>query len=128
MYRWADHTAELELHVEAATPEEVFAEAARALGELVGAGPGEPVEHVVQLTAQDLATLLVDFLDELVYLSETKAFVPENADIALDGTQLRAALRGRHAETSPLVKAVTYHGLVFARQDGVWNARVILDV
>lgn len=129
-WRWVDHTAELELHVEAPTAERVFAEAAAALGELL-AGPedGEPASHELELASRDLPTLLADWLEELVELADVEDFVPERVTaLALDGPTLRATVEGHRGEARPLVKAVTYHGLGLEHKTGVWRARVVLDV
>lgn len=45
-YRWVDHTAELELSIEARSAEGVFADALRALAELLaGDAAGAAVRH-----------------------------------------------------------------------------------
>lgn len=129
-YRWADHTAEVELHIEAESLEEVFADALAAFAELVGdSAGGEAVHRDVEVSAQDLPTLLADWLGELLYLAETEGLVPERArSFELTGTTLRATVEGRRGEPSPIAKAVTYHGLELVEQNGVWRARVVLDV
>ena len=130
MYEWVEHTAEVELHVAAESREAVFAEALAAFAELVSRDDrGERVEHEVTAEAQDDATLLAAWLDELVFLAETEDFVPERLErLQLDGTRLRAVVAGHRGRPAHLVKAVTYHGLEFARNGGVWRAKVVLDV
>jgi SHS2 domain-containing protein len=127
-YRWVDHTAELELHVEAPSPTLVLQEAMAALAELYNGATGEPETHELALEARDLASLLAEWLEELVYLAETRGFVAEQAEIVLRNTSLRAAVQGRRGEPRPLVKGVTYHGLELHRRNGGWQARVVLDV
>jgi SHS2 domain-containing protein len=129
-YEWRDHTAEVELAVEASTPEAVFADAADAFGRLVEREEGgERERRRVELSAADLGALLVDWLEELIYLADRDSFVPDRTDdLELRGTTLSAEVSGRRAALSPLVKAATYHRLEF-RQDGdAWLARVVLDV
>jgi SHS2 domain-containing protein len=130
VYRWVEHTAELELHIEAATPREVFADALAAFAELVDDGAnGETAVHELWLTAPDRASLLVQWLEELIYLAETEQFVPRGVTFLDVGeTELRARVDGIVGSPRPLVKAVTYHGLEFARRDGSWRARLVLDV
>jgi SHS2 domain-containing protein len=130
MYEWIDHTAEVELHVEAESREEIFAEALAAFAELVGReDEGERVEHEVTAEAQDDATLLAEWLGELVFLAETDDFVPERLErLELDGTRLRAVVAGHRGRPAHLVKAVTYHGLELAHDGSIWRARVVLDV
>jgi SHS2 domain-containing protein len=130
MYRWVDHTAEVELHVEAESREAVFAETLTAFAELVSRdGDGEPAEHDVAVEAHDEAGLLVAWLEELVFLAETEDFVPERAArMELSDRRLAALVTGHRASPAHLVKAVTYHGLEFAQREGKWRAQVVLDV
>jgi SHS2 domain-containing protein len=130
MHEWRSHTAEIELWIEAATREQVFVEAATALAELVSLDrEGVEERRELALAASDPAALLVDWLEELIFLADTDGFVPERVDdLQLADTTLRATLVGRRGRIEPLVKAATYHGLDFAQADGVWHARVVLDV
>ncbi|TMK71079.1 MAG: archease [Actinobacteria bacterium] len=130
MYEWRSHTAEIELAVDAGSPEEVFVEAVHALAELISLGrDAEPQSNRVAIEAADLGALLVEWLEELIVLADTESFVPERVDdLRIDETSLTATLVGRGGPIDPLVKAATYHGLRFARDDGVWQARVVLDV
>jgi SHS2 domain-containing protein len=131
MYRWVEHTGEVELEVDAVTEEEVFADAARALGELLGAAEPseEPARRTVKARAPDRATQLAAWLDELVFLAEVEGFVPERvAAVELGGDHVTASVEGRVGSPAHLVKAVTYHGLSFARAGDGWRASVVLDV
>ena len=128
-HRWVDHTGELELEVETETEADVFREAALALADVLAEGPrGGPVRREVELAASDRATLLADWLGELVYLSETSGLLPEEVSVELRERTLRATLRGRTATPRHLVKGVTYHGLELGRGQVAWRAKVVLDV
>lgn len=130
MYRWLEHTSEIELVVEDESPRAVFTEALVALGEvLADATGGEPVKHDVSVDAPDRAALLAAWLDELVYLAETDGFIPERVvRMRLERRRLEATVGGRRSVPRNLVKAVTYHRLEMERADGGWRARVVLDV
>jgi SHS2 domain-containing protein len=130
VYEWIDHTAELELHLEAESREALFAEALAAFAELVARNEGgERVEHEITAEARDDATLLAEWLGELVFLAETADFVPERVErLELAGTHLSAHVTGRRGRPAHLVKAVTYHGLELARHGEAWRAKVVLDV
>jgi len=128
-YEWRDHTSEVELFVSAPTPADVFREATDAFGRYVELDPGgEPSTRRVEFSGRDYATLLVALLEELIYLADTDGFVPDQSAISLSGNVLRAELIGRRTEIQPIVKAATYHDLEFSKTDGLWEARVILDV
>ncbi len=128
MYRFVEHTAELEVEFEADSAEGVLEEALRAFGELAGPAHGKPVEWPVDLEATDLPALLAVWLDELVFLAETEGLVPESADVSVSGMHVTGVVHGRRGRPRPLVKAVTLHRLRFGRRDGAWRGRVVLDV
>jgi SHS2 domain-containing protein len=130
MHRWVEHTAELELELQAPTEEALFADALAAFAELVGRdGSGDPVAHEVRASAADRAALLVEWLGELVFLAETEDFVPERvAMLELRNGELQATVEGRRGQPAHLVKSVTYHGLELGRDQTGWRARVVLDV
>jgi SHS2 domain-containing protein len=130
-YSWVDHTAELELWIEAETPKQVFEDALAAFAELVDGnnGDGDPVTHQLWLTAADRPALLARWLEELVFLADTEQFVPRGVSSLEVGKQeLRARVEGFQGAPRPLVKGVTYHGLELARREGAWRARLVLDV
>ena len=133
MYRFVDHTAELELELEAESAEGVLGEALRAFAELVTEdddrdADGEAVERPVDVAAADLPGLLAAWLDELLYLADAEQLVPESADVSVSGSRATGLVRARRGEPRPLVKAVTLHRLRFRSENGVWRARVVLDV
>lgn len=130
MFRWVDHTAELELEIEAPSEDAVFEDALAAFAELAGDADGPSVTREVEVEAPDRALLLVEWLSELVYLSETEELVAERlSSLDLAGTRLRATVEGRRGEPRHLVKAVTLHRLELRRDAKVgWRARVVLDV
>ena len=128
MYRFVEHTAELEVELEADSPEGVLEEARRAFEELAGKGAGEVVELSIDVDAGDLPSLLAAWLDELVFMADVEGVVAESADVVLEGRRLTGIVRGRRGEPRPIVKAVTLHRLRFRPEDGVWRGRVVLDV
>jgi SHS2 domain-containing protein len=148
MYRWVDHTAELELRLEAETQEAVFEDALAALRELLvermAEAPGERARRELHASSPDRATLLAEWLSELVYLVETEGFVPERVDrisitpspsrtppresLANRAYDLDASVTGTIGSPPHLVKAVTYHRLEMTERDGEWRATVVLDV
>jgi SHS2 domain-containing protein len=132
VYRWVEHTGELELWVEDRSVEAVFEEALVALGELMARaeGPGgEPAKREVATSAPDRAALLAEWLNELIYLAETDGFVPERSErMTIAGSTLSATIAGRLGDPTPLVKAATYHGLELREEAGQYSAKVVLDV
>lgn len=141
MYRWAEHTSELELRLEAGSEEGVLAEAVAALGELLtgeddrGEGGGASAAKTVELDveAPDAEALLASWAEEIVYLAESRSLIPLGAEgIELGGEERRRTASGRLSaragEPRPLVKAVTYHRLRFEHDGEGWQGRLVLDV
>ena len=80
MHRWVEHTGELELALEAPEEAELFADALVALNELLADSlNGPPERREIVLHSPERATLLGDWLGELVFLGETKDFVPSGS-------------------------------------------------
>jgi SHS2 domain-containing protein len=133
VYRWVDHTSEVELEIEAAGEREVFEEAARALAELLGLDATDVSDSIterrVAARATDRPALLAAWIDELAFLAESEGFVATRVvGLELEPAGLHATVAGVIDEPPPLVKAVTYHRLAFERAGGRYVARVILDV
>jgi SHS2 domain-containing protein len=131
MYRWVDHTGELELEIGAESEEGTLREAVAALRELLSedAELGEPLVLDVSLSAPDRPGLLADWLTELVFLAETEGFVPQDVrSLELEGNRVTAQVEGHRGDPRHLVKAVTLHRLAFEPVDGGWRATVVLDV
>jgi len=138
VYRWVEHTAELELELEAVTEREVLADALSAIGELLEdeeqspgckAAPAPLERRALHAGARDRPALLAAWLEELLFLAESEGFIPlQIADLSIDADCLRATVVGRMGAPRALVKAVTYHRLEFEPTDGGYRARVVFDV
>jgi SHS2 domain-containing protein len=130
VYRWVEHTGELEMEIKAPDEATVFADAVAALHELLADGPrGAAESRELAVEATDRAVLLAEFLTELLFRVETEDFVPFGlSSFELEDRHLRATVDGYRGRPPHLVKAVTYHGLGFERVNGGWRASVVLDV
>jgi SHS2 domain-containing protein len=130
MHEWREHTGELELHLTAGTPDELFGEASLAIADVLGEGAGgEAVQRRVDVTAPDPAALLAEWLGELVWLAEREGLIPERVtELTVGDGAAHGTLAMRRGRSRDLVKAVTYHGLECARHDDGWRASVVFDV
>jgi SHS2 domain-containing protein len=130
VYRWVDHTAEVELAIDGPDERGVFEDALLALAELLGfasARGGE--QRTVVVEAPDRPALLATWLEELVFLAESQGFVATGLQsLQVHDRRLEAIVNGLLDEPPPLVKAVTYHGLTFEPRDDGYFASVVLDV
>jgi SHS2 domain-containing protein len=127
------HTAEVMLRLRATTLADLLAEAGRALGRLelgepVPPAAGEP--RLIEVQSPDREALLVDWLNELVYLAETERWVPVEFEmVTANDTTARAWARGVVTDEAPArVKAATFHGLKVVAGPQGFEADVVLDV
>lgn len=131
-----EHPADIGFTVRAATLPALFAEAARALYAVaLEPAPIAARESLaVELESDDLPSLLVDFLAELLYLLDAGHFVAERAEVRMTGTAaLHAILHGEARDPARhpwrlIVKAVTYHRLEVQQVADEWQATVYLDI
>jgi SHS2 domain-containing protein len=129
MYRWVEHTAEVELAIDAATEREVLADALAALGELLGVEDNGDERRNVAVRAPDRPALLAGWLEELAFLAEVEGFEATVLEtLELGAGSLEATVAGRLGDPPPLVKGVTYHGLAFQPAGSGYRASVVLDV
>lgn len=132
-HRWVAHTSEVQLQIEAESLGDLAAEAGRALGLLllrgVPADPSGPV-RTLEVTSVDREALLVDWLNEILFVAETARWVPVEFEVLeSSNTHLKATALGVQVEDAPsIVKAATFHGLKVEEADGGWQAEVIFDV
>jgi len=130
-----EHTADVALKVRAKTLPGLFLWAARGLVRLLFEGPLPPPEGRAQvsLAAPDAETLLVRFLNELIYLVQTKGLVPVGMRLRLSDCQLEAELFvvpfERVAERFlGEIKSATFHGLKIEVGKEGYVAQVVFDV
>jgi SHS2 domain-containing protein len=131
-----EHEADVGLLVRGRDGPELFAEAGRALFDLVCDLSAVEERKTWSLAgeAESTETLLVDWLNDLVYLFEGERAVCGRFEFtSWAATAYRAEALGepvdpvRHAPRD-LVKAATYHGLAVRQNEGGFEATVILDV
>ena len=129
--RTEEHVGEWKMTFRADTLEELFAEAARVVSHSCGTTRGAPGEwEAVSLAARDNASLLADWMNDLLGRSEVNARAYEDVRrLRIGDGRLEGEVRGRPVTEwrSPL-KAATYHGLSVERQGDRWRAVVLLDV
>lgn len=128
-----DHTADAGIRAYGRTPSEIFESAAAGMFALIAdLDRVKPVgEEEIRLAAEDLPSLLVAWLSELLFLHETQNLLFVKFKVRVRGTKLDARAWGeridkkRH-ELKLAIKAVTYHRLSVDVENGV--AEVIFDV
>ena len=130
-----DHTADVGIIAHGADINQAFANAARALFSLITEldNVAEVLHRDIEVTAPDIESLLVEWLNELIYLFDTENILFKRFDITrLSHTQLKARNYGEKVDRSKHqlktgVKAATYHMLKVDRRDDC-QVQVLFDI
>ena len=130
-----DHTADVGIIAYGASVSQTFANAARALFSLITEldNVEEVLHRDIELVAPDQESLLVAWLNELIYLFDTENVLFKRFEITkLDNTQLKARSYGEKVDSSKHklktgVKAATYHMLRIDKAN-VCKAQVLFDI
>lgn len=132
-HRFEAHTGEVRMVLRATDLPALFAQAARGLAELMAEHPEaieatEPMELVVD--GRDAEALLVGWLDELIFHTETSGLVYAEVErLDLHEGRLTARVLGGAPEAfKTSVKAATFHGLAIEQGEAGARAAVVLDV
>lgn len=128
-----EHTAEVRLRVRAPSFAALVAEAGRAVARLaLGREPPPPQPRYRELDVRspDRDALLVDWLNELIWLAETERWVATEFEVRMaTDTELQVRLRGVPVEEAPArIKAATFHGLKVTPIAEGLEAEIVLDV
>jgi SHS2 domain-containing protein len=138
-YAVFEHTADIGIEAWGASREEALAQAGRALFAVIAEPEGVEPRQTYQVRVEVApgsadSELLVEWLNELIFLFETRHCLLADFDVRLDGERRLVARvagepydPGRHALHCG-VKAATYHGAALQQVDGTWRARAILDL
>lgn len=130
-----DHTADVGIIAHGASVNQAFANAARGLFSIITNLDDieEALHRDIEVTAPDQESLLVAWLNELIYLFDTENIIFNRFDITrLTNTQLKARIYGEKVDSSRHelktgVKAATYHMLKVKKNNG-YQAQVLFDI
>ena len=131
-YLEIEHTADRALQVWGNSLPDLFVGATRGMYSLMADLDGLVATgwREVRLEAWDRESLLVDWLNELLFLTEVEGllFVEYNLE-SLTDTALVARVGGVPAlPTKAQIKAATFHNLAFVRDENGWSTVITFDV
>ncbi len=115
--------------------EELFENAARGMSDLITdvSMVTESEKREVHVLAESNEDLLVQWLNEIVFLFDTYNYVCKHYSISIVNNKLKAIISGgtfdpSACESRLLIKAATYHDLSLHRTNTHWEATVIFDI
>lgn len=135
-YELIDHTADVGVKAYGKTLSEAFENAAKAMFDIIT--DNSEIENTgqydIELSADDLEQLLVDFLSELLYLFDAKNLVFGFFKVDIDEKEkkLKAKIFGEKFDLSKHkigseIKAVTYHMLEIKKNKKT-SVQVLFDI
>ena len=135
-----EHTADIGIMAYGKTKREVFINSAKGMFEIIAGNNNDIANNnfscKVILKAENLENLLVAWLNELLYIGETRLVILNKFHIKeLSNFQIKAEVEGIKINPPSVkiekeIKAVTYHCLEIKKDEerGFWSARVIFDI
>ena len=134
-----EHTADIGIVAYGKTKREVFINTAKGMFEIIAGENKNPKENFydkIKLEADNLEGLLFAWLNELLYISETRLVILNKFHIKeLSDFQIKAEVEGMKINPPSIkiekeIKAATYHRLEIKKDEesGLWRAQVIFDI
>ena len=139
-YEILEHTADIGLRAWGDTREALFENCALGLAEILDHSAGHPRPYqaeaftglMVEVEAGDLEALLVEWMNELIFLMETtNACLRAVHVMEFINTRLMASPDFAECDHDPEgteLKAATYHQLSVRKTEAGWEATVYFDV
>jgi SHS2 domain-containing protein len=135
-YEYIDHTADLGFKARGATLDDMFVNAAQALFRVI-VSPESVLakeERFVDVRASALDSLLISWLNELIYLFDVERLLLCHFKMnTMSDRHVESVVQGecvdllRHTIKTG-VKAVTYHQVYVEKRHGLWESQVFLDL
>jgi SHS2 domain-containing protein len=134
-----EHTADIGVNVFGNSVSDIFEQSARSMYSILFHNQVPKVElkgeFQIKLKSSDLEQLLVDWLDELLFIYSTEKILINDfqLDLDLDNFTLEARIKGEQLTDEQLretieIKAVTYHMLEIKKTIDSWTATIIFDI
>lgn len=133
-FKEISHTADVKIQARAPTLESLFSETCNALMQVMyGPVRKGSVKKEIAVTSTDTESLLLEFLSEVLFVSEVEGIVFSDARVRIDGLNLYAELEGepfdkeRHGQGTE-VKGISYSGLSIRQDANGYMVNILFDV
>jgi len=126
------HTADIKFQAFGKTKEEVFENCALAFINSQYKGKiKKKIKKVIKVKGKDNESLLYSFLEEILFLIDTKGFLMAKCKVKIRGLELEADLVGDDIQNYNIIidaKAITYNEMFVRKEKNRWVAQVVVDV
>ena len=134
-FEQVDISGDVGLQVWGQDLEDLFENAAIGMSNLITDVSTVPETETreVHVVAENNEDLLVQWLNELVFLFDTYNYICKSYSVSIVNKKLRAVISGgtfdpSTSESGLLIKAATYHDLSISKTNTHWEATVIFDI
>ncbi|MGM0568255.1 MAG: archease [Elusimicrobiota bacterium] len=132
-FRELEHTADAGIEGTGKSINRVFENTALGMLELSGARPAYcREEKEIKITSPDIESLLVDFLNEIIFMINFQSWAPREIKCDISEKKLKAKLKGASLSSKEMpaaeIKAATYHNLKISKKGRNYKAEVFFDL
>jgi len=131
-YEILEHAADLKIRTRGRDLKEAFSNFLKGIFEFCRPEfeDQKPTVREIWLKAENLESLLIDFLSQILYLSDVNDEVYSAIDFEiLTPRELKGKIIGRKiARQQAEIKAATWHELEIKKRDDYWEATVLFDI
>jgi SHS2 domain-containing protein len=131
-FKFLKHTADVKFQAFGKTVEEAFENSSLAMfNTMYGGKVKTKIKKKIKVEGKDMEALLYNFLEELLFLLESKNLLLSEVKVKIKDKKLDAEIFGddvNNYKINPSVKAVTYNEMFVKKIKDKWVAQVVLDV
>ena len=131
-YKVIDHPSDIGIEVIGKDIKDLFENSAYSMMDMMFelSGVKKEMSFDVKVTGDDQVSLLVSWLSELLYLSDSNHVALSDFKITkMSDTELEAKVYGgKIGNVKRFIKAATYNQLEMKKEKDNWKARIVFDV
>ena len=132
-FEFLEHTADIKFRAFGKDVEEVFKNVVLAISDIISREQkiNSKNKKQIEVEGHDKESLLYNFIEELLYLTEAENFLVSKADVKISDNKLKAMLLGDSTlnySNLDHIKSPTYHEMYVKKTKNGWEAQVVVDV
>jgi len=131
-FKELSHTADIKYKITASSLSEIFENTALAVSSYVAGKKKLSKEQKIpiNLSADNIESLLYKFIDELLFFIDAKNFVVSDAKLVVENNAISGYLFGDSTLNKKLnhIKSATYAEMYIKNKGKIWDAQIVLDV
>lgn len=130
--KFLEHKADIKVKIFGKTKKEIFKQALLAMAEILGKSSKKGALVKINIKVESLGPdfLLIDFLNEVLFFSQTKKAIFEKIKfLDFSDKKIVAQIYGKKVKSfKEDIKAATYHNLKLEKKDKFWQAILLFDI